>query len=72
MYELDWWDEHDLTLSDNRQIKIVCTPCQHFSGRGVHDRMSTLWASWAVLGGKSGKRFWFGGYAFMCIHDLLG
>ncbi|KAI9094416.1 beta-lactamase superfamily domain-containing protein [Phlyctochytrium arcticum] len=59
LHEMDWWDTHHLTLSDNRKVEIVCTPCQHFTGRGVLDRFKTLWASWAVLG--QGKRFWFAG-----------
>ncbi|KAI8915181.1 beta-lactamase superfamily domain-containing protein [Powellomyces hirtus] len=61
VYELDWWDKHELKLADGRMLQIVCTPCQHFSGRGLHDRMSTLWAGWAVLGQKHGKHFYFGG-----------
>lgn len=31
-------------------LEVVCTPCQHFSGRFLHDRGQTLWASWALLG----------------------
>ncbi|KAJ3022314.1 hypothetical protein HKX48_006501 [Thoreauomyces humboldtii] len=59
--ELDWWDTHTHKLADGREIEFVCTPAQHFSGRGLHDRMSTLWASWAFLGKKHGKRFFFSG-----------
>lgn len=29
-------------------LKVVCTPAQHRSGRGVLDQMKTLWASWVV------------------------
>jgi N-acyl-phosphatidylethanolamine-hydrolysing phospholipase D len=29
-------------------VTIHCTPCQHFTGRGLHDRFKTLWSSWAV------------------------
>jgi hypothetical protein len=29
-------------------LKIVCTPAQHRSGRGLFDQMKTLWASWVV------------------------
>ncbi|KAI8825665.1 beta-lactamase superfamily domain-containing protein [Fimicolochytrium jonesii] len=59
--ELDWWNEQTLTLPGDRQLKIACTPCQHFSGRGVLDRMATLWASWVIIGQKHGKRFYFAG-----------
>lgn len=43
--DLDWWESHRLG-----QITFVCTPSQHYSGRGLFDRMETLWASWAALG----------------------
>jgi N-acyl-phosphatidylethanolamine-hydrolysing phospholipase D len=52
--ELDWWERK---LYKN--LSIVCTPAQHFSGRGLFDRNKTLWSSWAILGDK--KSFWFGG-----------
>jgi len=52
--ELDWWQ--DLEWNG---LQIHCTPAQHFSGRGVHNRNGTLWCSWAVLGKH--HRFYFGG-----------
>ncbi|TPX70661.1 hypothetical protein SpCBS45565_g01601 [Spizellomyces sp. 'palustris'] len=58
--ECDWWDEHVLELPGKAKLRIACTPCQHFTGRGLHDRMQTLWSSWAVIGEK-GKRFYFAG-----------
>lgn len=30
-------------------MRFVATPAQHFSGRGLGDRNSTLWASWVIL-----------------------
>lgn len=39
--------------------RVVCTPCQHFSGRSLTDRNSTLWSSWCVLGTR--RRFYFAG-----------
>ena len=41
--ELDWWQE---TYLDN--IKLVCTPAQHFSGRKINNSQSTLWSSWVI------------------------
>jgi L-ascorbate metabolism protein UlaG (beta-lactamase superfamily) len=41
--ELDWWDE-----VQHEGLKFVCTPSQHFSGRGLTDGASTLWSSWIV------------------------
>jgi|TARA_B110000046_G_scaffold64904_2_gene72353 L-ascorbate metabolism protein UlaG (beta-lactamase superfamily) len=52
--ELDWWDE---TMEDN--IKLVCTPSRHFSGRGLTDRSATLWSSWVILSEK--KKIYFSG-----------
>jgi len=46
--EFDWWDE--LELGDSN-FKIVATPAQHFSGRGLMRKDdATLWASWAIIG----------------------
>lgn len=43
--ELDWWDE---AAFDG--LTLVLTPSQHFSGRGLFNRNSTLWGGWIVLG----------------------
>jgi len=42
--ELDWWQEYRL----DRNLMVVATPAQHFSGRGITDRNKTLWASWVI------------------------
>lgn len=44
--ELDWWEE----LQVEKDLKIVATPAQHFSGRGLTDRDETLWASFVIKG----------------------
>ena len=41
--ELDWHDSEDY-----KNIKFTLTPAQHFSGRGLTNRNSTLWGSWIV------------------------
>ncbi|GJJ76729.1 N-acyl-phosphatidylethanolamine-hydrolysing phospholipase D [Entomortierella parvispora] len=47
--ECDWWDSHDLSFHDDKTgVKVVCTPCQHFTGRSLTDRYKTLWASWVI------------------------
>ena len=43
--ELDWWNETTI-----QGLKFTCTPSQHFSGRGVLNGNTTLWASWAIQG----------------------
>ncbi|GAA5872516.1 hypothetical protein JCM16303_004544 [Sporobolomyces ruberrimus] len=41
-------------------LKVMATPCQHFTGRGVFDRNDTLWASWSVES-EGGGKVWFAG-----------
>jgi len=53
--ELDWWQ----SVAVGETHTLVATPARHFSGRGLRDRDSTLWASWVVLGPK--YRAFFGG-----------
>lgn len=48
-------------------INFTCTPAQHFSGRGLSDKMKTLWASWVIQGSKhnlffSGDSGYFDGF----------
>jgi L-ascorbate metabolism protein UlaG (beta-lactamase superfamily) len=45
--ELDWWQK-----AEHNNLTFVCTPAQHFSGRTLTDRATTLWASWAVIGAE--------------------
>ncbi|OUJ75387.1 MBL fold metallo-hydrolase [Hymenobacter crusticola] len=53
--ELDWWQHIEVGGTHT----LVATPARHFSGRGMLDRDSTLWASWVVLGPQ--HRAFFGG-----------
>lgn len=43
--ELDWWQETTVGA-----VTLACTPARHFSGRGLFNRNTTLWASWALIG----------------------
>jgi L-ascorbate metabolism protein UlaG (beta-lactamase superfamily) len=45
IYELDWWDEINIAPD----IKLVCLPARHFSGRSITDRGKTLWASFMLI-----------------------
>ncbi|MDH4421642.1 MULTISPECIES: MBL fold metallo-hydrolase [Bacillus] len=68
--EHNWWDE---IMFDN--IKLVCAPARHFSGRSMTDRDRSLWCSWLILGQET-KVFFSGdsGYAphFKEIGDKYG
>lgn len=57
--ELDWWQNIEFY-----DINLVCTPAQHFSGRKLNNRQSTLWSSW-VIQSKSENIYFSGdsGYA---------
>jgi len=46
--ELDWWDE---IKYDN--LTLACVPMRHFSGRGMGDRYTTLWAGWVIKSSKN-------------------
>ncbi|MGQ0647003.1 MAG: MBL fold metallo-hydrolase [Gemmatimonadaceae bacterium] len=45
--ELDWWERTDL-----RGVTITAAPAQHFSGRAIKDRNTTLWSSFHLRGPK--------------------
>lgn len=52
--ELDWWEHVDVA-----GLRLRALPSRHFSGRGLTDRFSTLWAAWSIEGSK--HRVFFGG-----------
>lgn len=43
--ELDWWESHKLP---NAELSVTAAPSQHFSGRGLNNRNSTLWSSLVI------------------------
>lgn len=59
--ELDWWESFAIG-----NLKIVCTPAQHFSGRLGAGGNKTLWASYVVIGEK--ERFYFSGDSGYDVH----
>src|SRR5262249_45110978 len=42
--ELDWWDVYR-----HRGVDFHLVPVQHWSARGLGDRLQTLWGGWAVF-----------------------
>ena len=56
--ELDWWQSHAIEAASG-PVDIVLTPVQHWSGRGLADRMQTLWGGYAVL--ASDQHLFFSG-----------
>lgn len=41
--EQDWWQSTQI-----KDVTFTATPAYHFSGRGLSDGNSTLWASWVI------------------------
>jgi L-ascorbate metabolism protein UlaG (beta-lactamase superfamily) len=69
--ELDWWQQIDLGSG----FIVTALPTRHFSGRGLTDRFTTLWGSFAIKGPT--HNVYFGadsGYydGFKKIGDKLG
>jgi L-ascorbate metabolism protein UlaG (beta-lactamase superfamily) len=54
--ELDWFEEHVVPATE---LSFTAAPAQHFSGRGLGDRNSTLWSSWVLATGK--RRLFYSG-----------
>jgi L-ascorbate metabolism protein UlaG (beta-lactamase superfamily) len=48
--ELDWWESVELPGAARRGLTITAAPSQHFSGRGLGSRNTTLWSSFVVRG----------------------
>ncbi|MEJ8821311.1 MBL fold metallo-hydrolase [Variovorax humicola] len=47
--ELDWWQSHPLAVPGRADVEVMLVPAQHWSARGMRDRMLTLWGGFAVL-----------------------
>lgn len=52
--ELDWWQEVKLN-----NHKLIYVPAQHFSGRGLFDRMRSLWGGYVIQ--SKNKQIYFAG-----------
>ncbi len=46
--ELDWWASHEMRTSRG-PVELMLVPAQHWSARGVNDRMKTLWGGFAMF-----------------------
>ena len=59
--ELDWWEAHR-----HEGVEFRLVPVQHWSARGLHDRMDSLWGGWAVF--APDLRWYFSGDAGFSRH----
>ncbi|XP_052091308.1 N-acyl-phosphatidylethanolamine-hydrolyzing phospholipase D-like isoform X2 [Mytilus californianus] len=60
--ELTWWEES--VFPKNTDVKLVCTPCQHWCKRNLIDTNKALWGSWIVKGPN--YSFYFAGDTAYC------
>lgn len=59
--ELDWWESVKLP---NAELRFHACPAQHFSGRGLKDRNTTLWSSWVIESER--RKIFFSGDTGLC------
>ncbi|MBJ6802296.1 MBL fold metallo-hydrolase [Geomonas propionica] len=52
--QLNWWQSTQVD-----EVRVVATPCRHFSGRGLFGKNQTLQNSWTIL--APGFRIFFSG-----------
>jgi len=65
--EMDWWGR----LKYNEEVSVLCTPAQHFSGRGMFDRDRTLWCGFALMV-KSGNIYYSGDTGYGNFFGKIG
>jgi N-acyl-phosphatidylethanolamine-hydrolysing phospholipase D len=66
--ELDWWDTREVRARKGQGLLVTSVPVQHFSGRTLLDRNTTLWTGWMVRIGQ--RQFYFAGDTGYNPHDF--
>jgi N-acyl-phosphatidylethanolamine-hydrolysing phospholipase D len=64
--ERDWWESLDWGV-----VTLTATPAQHFSGRRIDNRNSTLWCGWVLRAGGRAV-FFVGDTGFHPVFDEIG
>jgi L-ascorbate metabolism protein UlaG (beta-lactamase superfamily) len=63
--ELDWWE--DANFGD---LRLVCVPARHASGRFLTDKDATLWAGYALVG-RAHRAYYSGDTGlFPAMHEI--
>ncbi|MDP6179044.1 MAG: MBL fold metallo-hydrolase, partial [Desulfatiglandales bacterium] len=61
VFELDWWDQHD-----EKNLKIIAVPMQHWSSRSFFSQNKSLWGGWVIR--STDFRFFFAGDSGYNLH----
>jgi N-acyl-phosphatidylethanolamine-hydrolysing phospholipase D len=73
--ELDWWQKHTIrcpaSAGPGKTVDVVFTPTKHWTARGLFDRNTCLWGSYAVLA-PSSKFFFAGDTAYCNVFQTIG
>ena len=71
--ELDWWQTKTIRCpgGSGKTVDIVFTPTKHWTARGLFDRNTCLWGSYAVLA-PSSKFFFAGDTAYCNVFQTIG
>ena len=71
--ELDWWQKHTIRCprGSGKSVDVVFTPTKHWTARGIFDRNTCLWGSFAVLA-PSSKFFFAGDTAYCDVFQTIG
>jgi N-acyl-phosphatidylethanolamine-hydrolysing phospholipase D len=73
--ELDWWQTHTISCRGaqhaGKTVDIMFTPAKHWTARGLFDRNTMLWGSFAVLA-PSSKFFFAGDTAYCDVFKTIG
>ena len=64
--ELDWWESAEIG-----NLRVTCTPAQHYSSRGLFDYKETFWSSWSIAGPKH-RVFYSGDTGFSDHFQQIG
>lgn len=70
--ELDWWQAHSVfSPTTGASIEVIFTPTKHWTARGLFDRNTCLWGSFAVRSPQS-SFFFTGDTAYCPVFKQIG
>ncbi|KAJ2838793.1 hypothetical protein J3B02_006338, partial [Coemansia erecta] len=70
--EMDWWQENEFALDEQRRFTVVSTPTQHWSGRNGFDSNCSLWSSFLVRSSSGSSVFHCGDTGYCPAFEEVG